>query len=140
MIRGNLLVVPLSNSFLYVEPVYLLSDTSALPELKRVIVASDTRIAMGQTLAEALTGLMEGAPTTIEIPVEEPDGGGEAPSEPSAPPALDSTVEELIISANAHFEAAEAAQRQGDWATYGAELEALQRDLDQLSELTGGTP
>lgn len=145
VIRGNLLVIPLSDSFLYVEPVYLLSDTSALPELKRVIVASDTRIAMGQTLAEALAGLMDGAPTTVEIPVEEPGGGEETVTEPAESetgdiPLLDSTVEELIISANAHFEAAEAAQRSGDWTTYGEELDALQRDLDRLSELTTGSP
>jgi uncharacterized membrane protein (UPF0182 family) len=145
VIRGNLLVIPLNNSFLYVEPVYLLSDTSALPELKRVIVASDTRIAMGTTLAEALSGLMEGAPTVVELPTEEVDTGEEAVSVPTETeagdtPALDGTVEELIISANAHFETAEAAQRSGDWTTYGEELEALQRDLNQLSELTTDSP
>ena len=49
---------------------------------------------------------------------------------------LDATVEELIQSANTHFEAAEAAQRAGDWATYGEEIDALQRDLDHLMEMT----
>lgn len=153
VIRGNLLVIPVNNSFLYVEPVYLLSDTSALPELKRVIVASDTRIAMSTTLAGALNSLLAESPGDEELLaldtelLDQPSDevGSQVADEPAqggtiSVPQVDATLEELIQSANAHFEAAEAAQRQGDWATYGAELEALQRDLDQLSELTGGTP
>ncbi|MDX1415109.1 MAG: UPF0182 family protein [Candidatus Promineifilaceae bacterium] len=143
VIRGNLLVIPLNDSFVFVEPIYLLSETSALPELKRVIVASDTRIAMRETLQEALFALLEVDP--LEQVVEPPDAveGGE-PNEgdtvvptPDAPLPADATVEELIRSANEHFEAAEAAQRDGNWADYGAELEALNEDLRRLMELTG---
>jgi hypothetical protein len=153
VIRGNLLVIPINNSFLYVEPVYLLSDTSALPELKRVIVASDTRISMSTTLANALGDLLAKAPGQVDLVAldtgsgDQPsaDAGSQVISQPAASdtvsiPGVDATIEELIDSANAHFIAAEAAQRQGDWATYGVELEALQRDLDQLSRLAGGTP
>lgn len=137
VIRGNLLVIPLNNSFLYVEPVYLKADTSALPELKRVIVATDTRIAMETSLDRALAALLLETPG--EIVVEE-DGDTAVPTTPTVPTApLDASVEELIASANAHFEAAQAAQRSGDWATYGTELDALQSDLSRLMELTGGT-
>ncbi|MFQ5398297.1 MAG: UPF0182 family protein [Anaerolineae bacterium] len=132
IIRGNLLVIPLNESFLYVEPVYLRAETSALPELKRVIVASDTRIAMGVTLEEALNKLLGSSPAAESTSTET--------TGPVNAAALDATIEELILSANAHFEAAEAAQRQGDWATYGQELDALQSDLARLAELTGVTP
>ncbi len=139
IIRGNLLVIPINESFLYVEPIYLQSDTSALPELKRVIVASDTRIAMDTTLDGALAALLDAAP--IEIVVDEgiEPVSEEVPSTGVDTPAIeiDATVEELIQSANAHYEAAEAAQRAGDWTTYGEELEALQQQLEQLMELTG---
>jgi len=149
VIRGNLIVIPLNNSFLYVEPVYLLSATSALPELKRVIVASDSRIAMRETLDEALTALLLDAPA-VGVIVEDPDtplsaaaaeaAAAEAaptPAAPTAPPvSLDAPVEALIQAANTHFEAAEAAQRAGDWATYGRELEALRQTLERLAELT----
>ena len=145
IIRGNLLVIPLNDSFVFVEPIYLLSDTSALPELKRVIVATDSRIAMRETLGEALLALLEDEGTediTVEIeadaeaePVEET-----AVSTPSAPLPVDATVEELIHSANAHFEAAEAAQKDGDWALYGQELQALNQDLQHLLEATGDAP
>ena len=56
---------------------------------------------------------------------------------PENEPAVqaDETVTSLIDSANAHFEAAETAQRAGDWATYGRELDALKADLERLSQL-----
>lgn len=142
LIRGNLLVIPINDSFLYVEPVYLLSDTSALPELKRVIVASDSRIAMGVTLDEALANLLNNrtVTTVIDDAAVESDTDQPAAVETRVPLALDATVESLISSANDHFAAAEAAQRSGDWTTYGRELDALQQDLEQLIELTGTTP
>jgi len=143
VIRGNLIVMPINNSFLYVEPIYLLSDTSALPELKRVIVASGDRIAMRETLEGALLAMLSGEIVT-EI-VEEVDGGGaDAPEgdsttggEDISGPTGDETIDQLISSANEHFLAAEEAQRNGDWSTYGRELEALRRDLARLLELTG---
>jgi uncharacterized membrane protein (UPF0182 family) len=148
VIRGNLLVIPVNDSFLYVEPVYLLSDTSALPELKRIIVASGSRIAMSTTLDSALEGLLLDVASAPEISVSElatteQDAGQEEaqPAESDSAETIvgsDAIVEALIMSANAHFEAAEAAQRSGDWSTYGDELRALQDDLERLMELTGG--
>ena len=141
VIRGNLLVIPLNDSFLYVEPIYLRADTSALPELKRVIVATDTRIAMDTSLEGALAALLLETPgeIVVEDAVDEGDTAVSADTDPVEIAPVDATVEELISSANAHFEAAQAAQRSGDWATYGAELEALENDLNRLLELTGTT-
>jgi len=143
VIRGNLLVIPINDSFVYVEPVYLLSDTSALPELKRVIVASDTRIAMRETLGEALQAMLQlEQDQLLQQAAQEADNEalnaieeGAAQPTPAAPLLENATIEQLIESANTHYEAAEAAQREGDWATYGAEIKALARDLQQLKEL-----
>lgn len=155
VIRGNLLVIPVNNRFLYVEPVYLLSDTSALPELKRVIVATDTRIAMDETLGGALASLLEAEPADVaevlqeELQLEAETIAGELDEEAETETAVNPTpsadianidMDALIESANAHFEAAQEAQQNGDWATYGDELEALEQDLAQLLELTGQTP
>jgi uncharacterized membrane protein (UPF0182 family) len=143
IIRGNLLVIPINNTFLYVEPIYLQSGTSALPELTRVILASDRRIVMRTTLDESLAALMEAAPLEIvldtdgEVIAEEVPAAGVETPVPVEAIEVDATVEELIQSANAHFEAAEAAQRAGDWATYGTEIDALQRDLEQLMIVSG---
>jgi hypothetical protein len=123
-----------------VEPVYLLSDTSALPELKRIIVATDTRIAMATTLNEALNDLLQEPPGEVSLDLlnnAEDDTASAEPQPTRIPLPADANVEALVESANAHYEAAEAAQRAGDWATYGAELEALQRDLEQLMALVG---
>lgn len=134
VIRGNLLAIPINQGFLYVEPIYLRAETSELPELRRVIVATNSRIAMRPTLDEALTALLgEGSIAAAEV--EEPT----TPEEPGAvetPESVlaDESLRELVNSANAHFEAAQEAQQNGDWATYGAELEALQADLDLLSQ------
>jgi uncharacterized protein len=74
VIRGNLIVIPLNDSFLYVEPIYLESSNSSLPELKRVIVASGERIVMLEDLQAALDALVaEDAPAVVvdlEVPEE----------------------------------------------------------------------
>ncbi len=148
VIRGNLLVIPVENSFLYVEPLYLQSENSALPELKRVIVASGNRIVMRETLGDALEALVAAAPTVDTIVAEPPVSEGEATPAPdsaatpgSEPPlSPDATLDDLIRSANSHYTAAEDAQRLGDWATYGRELDALQQDLARMMEMTGGVP
>ncbi len=141
VIRGNLLTIPMGNSFLYVEPIYLQATGNALPELKRVIVATSDRIAMRETLDEALAALLLDDAIVVETAAE-PDATSDATIDPTPAPAEvdavelgNATVEELIQSANVHFQAAEAAQRDGDWTTYGEELEALERDLAQLSLL-----
>lgn len=137
VIRGNLLVIPINNSFLYVEPIYLLSETSALPELKRVITASGNRITMEETLDEALSALLQAEIVrTAEGVIEAVDEAGSLAgiSESGGVPA---TVEELIRSAGEHFLRAQQAQQAGDWARYGEELEALEADLNRLLELTG---
>ncbi len=144
IIRGNLLVLPINNNFLYVEPIYLVSETSALPELKRVIVASNNRIVMEETLTEAIISVFTDRAPIIPPPeaeVEQPTEI-EDETETTSPPTtgtieVDAEVQALIQSANDHYLAAEAAQREGDWATYGEELDALQEDLNRLLELTG---
>lgn len=147
VIRGNLIVMPLGNSFLYVEPLYLQSESSALPELKRVIVASPTRIIMRETLSEALAALVDADIPDNAVATEEEAGNSateeefpEASTNNTVTAPIDASLEELIDSANRHFEAAEAAQQAGDWATYGRELDALEQNLQRLMEMSGTAP
>lgn len=119
VIRGNLLVIPIGNSLLYVEPLYLQAETSQLPELKRVIVASGERVAMADTLGQALASIGGAPVVTVEEPVEQ---------------TLD--VQDLALSALEHYERAQEYLQEGDWAGYGAELEAMRRDLEDLIEAT----
>jgi uncharacterized membrane protein (UPF0182 family) len=123
VIRGNLLVIPIDHSLLYVEPLYLQAETSKLPELKRVIVASGDSVIMAESLDAALATLLgEPAPSTTE-PQPEPE-------------PVTGSVRDLAASALEHYERAEEYLQQGDWAGYGAELDAMQRDLQALVEAT----
>jgi uncharacterized membrane protein (UPF0182 family) len=123
VIRGNLLVIPIGNSLLYVEPLYIQAETGRLPELKRVIVAAGDQVIMGESLDEALAGLGR-------APVAPPDQP--QPEPPEAPQA----VRDLAQSALEHYQEAQLRLQEGDWAGYGAELEAMQRDLQALVETT----
>ncbi|MCB0018066.1 MAG: UPF0182 family protein [Anaerolineales bacterium] len=145
VIRGNLIVIPIANNFLYVEPLYLLSESSALPELKRVIVATGDRIAMEDTLAGALAALLEddtfvtsgGASTGSSSGDTTGAATGATTGDTGEVAASGRTFDEIIASANAHFVASEEARASGDWATFGAELELLQADLEELATLSG---
>jgi uncharacterized membrane protein (UPF0182 family) len=129
VIRGNLLMIPLGKSLLYVEPVFLQAETGGLPQLKRVIVAAGDQIAMEPTLKESIVAIF-GA----EAPPTEPVVKPPAPAEPEEPVAAD--IAGLIEEAQQHYNKAQQYLQAGDWTGYGGELEALKVVLDQLAELT----
>ncbi|MGH7565918.1 MAG: UPF0182 family protein, partial [Gemmatimonadota bacterium] len=133
VIRGNLMVIPLGNSVLYVEPLFLQAQQSQLPELTRVIATFGTSIVMEPTLEEAMLELIRrtaGAAAAREV-AEEIGLAEEVVEE--APPAGLVTPAGLAAQANAAYDRAVSAQRAGDWAAYGEALEELGRILDQLA-------
>ncbi|HEV2438949.1 MAG TPA: UPF0182 family protein, partial [bacterium] len=108
VIRGNLLVVPIAESLLYIEPLYLQAQGSALPELKRVIVAYGAKIAMEPTLEEAVARIFGVLPTAAPSGPGRPAAPG-APSPPTGPgrtppgpPVEPARVSSLVADANAH--------------------------------------
>ncbi len=122
VIRGNLLVYPIGNSVLYVEPLYLDSEQTPFPELKRVIVATKERMVMRETLAEALAALFGEGPEAP--PLETP---------PTERPPVPETLAELAARAQALFEEALRQQREGDWAGYGKTMRELGTVIERLS-------
>ncbi len=137
VIRGNLLVLPLGDTLLYVEPVYLQADSGRIPELKRVIVASGDQVTMANTLADALTKLLQGE--NASSVAETPQGSYETPAQTPADgsQALSEDVRQLAEQASAHYDAAQQALQNNDWATYGSELEQVKILLDQLVKVSG---
>ncbi len=129
IIRGNLLLIPLGKSILYVEPVFLEAETGGIPQLKRVIVVAGDQIAMEPTLKESIAAIFGAAPPPTAPPVQPP-----APAEPEKPITTD--IASLIEEAREHYNKALQYQREGDWAGYGKELDALESVLIQLAELT----
>jgi hypothetical protein len=76
VIRGNLLVIPIERSLLYVEPLYIAAEKGQLPELKRVIVGFGDRIAMEETLEGAMARVFGGpaSPARAEVAPSQPVG------------------------------------------------------------------
>lgn len=134
VIRGNLLMIPISGSNIYVEPVFLQATSGGLPELKRVIVAAGEKIAMEPSLTESI-GMIFGEETTPVVPPTEPpvEPPTQPPTEPGEP--MSPEVAELIEQARYHYEQAQAKLKAGDWAGFGEEWDALQDVLDKLAEL-----
>jgi uncharacterized membrane protein (UPF0182 family) len=123
IIRGNLLVIPIKDSLIYVEPVYLVSANSQLPELKIVIVAYQDRLRFAPTLEEALSQVF-GKPSTRAVIA------GEA-----APTTLPSIgdIGRLVEQALENYDAAVEKLQQGDFASYGEIIMRLRADLEELS-------
>ena len=131
---GTLLVIPIEESLLYVRPLYLRSQGGKIPELKRVIVVHEKRIAMKESLREAVDALFapEAAPAAAAVAAP-----SAAPPDAPQPPAADSAP---ALPANAspeaqaldHFQRAIQAQRRGEWAAYGDELERVEALLRSM--------
>jgi len=120
--RGNLFIVPIESSLLYVEPVYLEAESSAIPEVKRVIVAYDDKIAYEETLAEALESLFgEGTGAKAPEPSE-----GETSGETK-------TTADWIKQAADSYNKAQDALKNGDWAKYGEYMDDLEEALNELA-------
>ncbi|MDW5299925.1 MAG: UPF0182 family protein [Sedimentibacter sp.] len=127
VLRGNTLVVPIEDSLLYVEPIYLKSDTeSNFPEMKMVVVSLGEKILMAPTLEEALNkifGVISG-----EEPEKQDDG------------QYDNTnINDLIERANGIFNEANEASQSGDWAAYGESIQELENILNQLNLMINGS-
>jgi uncharacterized membrane protein (UPF0182 family) len=124
--QGNLLVVPIGNSFLYFEPIYLrATSASGLPELKKVILADQSQVVYTDTLQEAidqLVGTSTGPPSTTPPP--------------TVTPGVVAQIADLVKQANLHYAAAYAALKSGDLTTYASEMVKVGDILKQLQTLT----
>jgi uncharacterized protein len=126
VIRGNLLVIPIENSILYVSPLYLRAEQGELPELKRVIAAYGDHVVMRETLSEALLALFTEPGAT---PAAATAASGAAPS---GGLAVDQAREALD-----HYNQAIERLKSRDWAGFGAELDRMRGLLEDLSRAPG---
>ena len=133
VLRGNLLILPMNNSLLYVEPIYIQSEDekTAIPELRRVVIGYGNKVVWGATLNEALVSMFGG---DMRIRTTSADVQSEDTTEASALPTAESSIRALIEQANNHYGNAQNARRNGNWAEYGQNLELLEQTLKQLEE------
>jgi len=114
-----------------VQPLYLRAQGGRIPELKRVVVAHEGRVAMAETLDAALSALIGGAPPVTSQTLAAADSVN-APR--AAATGANATTQSLTASALDHYEKARAAQRADNWAAYGEEMRKLGDVLKQLEQ------
>ena len=147
--RGNMFVIPIENSIMYVEPIYLRASSASMPEVKRVIIYYNDKIAYEETLAKALETMFP-ADSSVAPPPDTTEPTPPTPAEPEPPKDTTEPGEpigdmpdlgdlealsqaELIAAAQATFDAGEQALRNGDWAAYGDAQDELARILEALA-------
>jgi len=128
VIKGNLLVIPIENSIIYVEPLYITSGTdSSIPQVKRILMAYDDKVVMAESLDDAFAKLF-GADLVSDSETEIVPDNEETPDNTEKTPTTeepsDSMKEARIIYAEvkAAFEA-------GDWVLFGEKMEELDKAL-----------
>lgn len=136
VIQGTLLVIPIEEALLYVRPMYLRASGGRIPELKQVVVAYQNQIVMEATLDLALKRLFSGSepanfPAAASTILAETESGLD--TQTSSVNSSDvPRAETLTLQAQDYYNRALRAQRDGDWAQYGVEIEQLGNILEQL--------
>ncbi|MBN1654250.1 MAG: UPF0182 family protein [Deltaproteobacteria bacterium] len=137
---GTLLVIPVEESLIYVRPLYLRSEGGKIPELKRVIVVYENRIAMAPSLKQSMdeifkrsteTTMAEELATSMKETETQPARSTEQPRLQSELPD-EKLSEDPRVRALYHFQRAVAAQRAGDWTSYGSELTQVENYLRKM--------
>ena len=116
VIRGNVLAIPIGDTLLYVEPIYLQAETAAYPELRLVVLMHGDDLSYAETFEMALEGLFD----------------GRAPARAAAAPEPGSAAE-LARRANDAFEGYLRLQAEQRFEEAAAELERLRDLLQELS-------
>jgi len=144
VIWGTLLVIPLNESLIYVRPLYLRSSEGRIPELKRVVVAYQSRIVMAETMNQALTQIfgpaiasglspdrLESSATSVIKTTPDPAAAGVT----DVPPTAEPTFAELLDEAIAHRDRAEKALRDGNLGLYAEEMKKVGEILDKMKTI-----
>ncbi len=136
VLRGNMLIMPVDGSLLYIEPIYLQSSSSKMPQIKKIVVATKDKLVWGDNLDQALGGLLG---TTIDIggigPVPSTPGTGTGEGQTPPPATSETEQSALIEQAVAIMARYKQYSASGEYARAGEELKALETVLAQLNAL-----
>lgn len=124
VIQGPLLVIPIKESLIYVRPLYLKAETGKIPELKRVIVAYENKIAMEETLETALSKIF-GVIEKTDQPFDSFDATQDKSAQGKPTIANDQQTKDLLKQAQELYDEAIRSQKEGDWARYGETIKRL---------------
>jgi uncharacterized membrane protein (UPF0182 family) len=131
VVRGALMVIPIDEALIYVRPLYLRAEGGRIHQLERVIVAYQNQVVMERTLEAGLARLFTGASEALAAPrIAAADSARSTPTTSTASP--NAQIADLLRMAREHYDRAISAQRAGNWAQYGTEIERLGALLRQL--------
>jgi uncharacterized membrane protein (UPF0182 family) len=130
VIRGSLLAIPVEESLIYIEPMYLAAEKGSIPELKRVFVAYGNQIAMEETLDASLQAIFGRRPALAVTP----------PADVGPRPAAGDAVGALVARAWEAWTRAQEALRRGEWAAFGEAQKRLEEALRALRERAAPAP
>ncbi|HWT00325.1 MAG TPA: UPF0182 family protein [Pyrinomonadaceae bacterium] len=144
--RGNLLVIPMGRSLLYVEPIYLQASQSPMPELRLVVLATQERLVFGANFQEAMTKLFGEQPKTDDQQKPPDQTGQQQPKTPEGQQTgqqptgpVSAGTQQLIDRAAADLSDYQRLMSEGKFAEAGQKLESLKRNLEELKR-AGGKP
>jgi uncharacterized membrane protein (UPF0182 family) len=144
VVRGHLLVIPIGRSLLYVEPIYLRAESSPMPELRLVVLATQDRLAYGSNFEEALDklfGEVQKAPaeqkTEPKTEQPQPKPGASPQASPSPQKVAAPNVQQLINRAIQEFEEYQRLTAEGKLSEAGKKLEDHKKTLEELRKATG---
>jgi uncharacterized membrane protein (UPF0182 family) len=123
---GSLITLPIDDSILYVQPLFVTGESIGIPELKRVLLVYGEQVVMGESFEDAL-GQLFGAAPEVEEP---PKGGGPKPPDTSGP-QVGQDVQQVLDEASRLYDQAQAALADGDFEEYGRLIKELGQLLEQ---------
>lgn len=127
ILYGDTMIIPINNSLLYVEPIYIrATGKNSIPEMKRIVVGFGDKLILAESIDSALEQIFNYTETPIQTP--------NTPGVPNTPTTVDANVKEKIKSAKDAFDKAVEAQKNGDWAKYGEYIKNLQDILGELNK------
>jgi uncharacterized membrane protein (UPF0182 family) len=124
VLRTQTLVLPVGNTFLYVDPIYIQATEARMPQLKKVVLAMGNRLVYADTYDQALTQLTSGAPQPAASPPQPAK-----PGEPAVVPAAPTPAGDRIESIRNHLRRYRELSALGKWAEAGRELEAIENEV-----------
>jgi uncharacterized protein len=144
VLRGQMLVLPIGDTFLYIEPIYIQAAEARMPQMKKVVLATGSRLIYRDTYEEALAELAAGGSAlttspvtrTVESPLSRAPGAGSSPPTPSTPAAAPSASEPpgSLERVRYHMRRYRDFSSQGKWSEAGRELEAIEQQLQQQQQ------
>ena len=125
VLRGQILILPVANTFLYVDPIYIQASQGSMPQLKKIVLAVGSKLIYADSYDEALAQLSTGAQQLVQQAAAAPQ------ATPGAPPTAASGADQRLARVREHLRRYRDLAAQGKWADAGKELEAIEAEVKQ---------